>query len=116
MRTANILVVLTLGFFAATNSLAQEAETCAGAAPAKPDTSAEKPESKPVDKAANYSHEAFVIEQMRLAYGFENDGKGNRENSVRIRVETEAGVRDLGQHILGYSAATSAIASATADS
>jgi hypothetical protein len=41
---------------------------------------------------------------MRLAYRFENDGKRNRDNSVRIRVQSEAGVRELGQLIFGYSA------------
>jgi hypothetical protein len=63
------------------------------------------------DKAAklinppNYSQEAFVIEQYRSLYHFEDDGTGRRETIARVRVMSEAGVQQWGQIQIGYNSA-----------
>ena len=60
----------------------------------------QRPQAKP-----DYSQEPFVIEQFITRVRFENDGKGRRELSMRIRVQSEAGVQQLGQLQFGYNAA-----------
>src|SRR5580658_6722192 len=53
----------------------------------------------------DYSQEAFVIEQARSLYHFENDGTGRKESTVRVRVQSEAGVQQWGQIPVGYNSA-----------
>src|SRR3981081_121597 len=66
---------------------------------------AETPAGKPADKKADYSQEAFVIEQLRSSYRFESDGTGRKESIARIRVQSEAGVQQWGQLQVGYNSA-----------
>ncbi len=54
----------------------------------------------------DYSQEAFVIEQYRSVYRFENDGTGRKETIARIRVQSEAGVQQWGQVQVGYNSAS----------
>lgn len=64
--------------------------------------------AKTVEKAAakaDYSQEAFVIEKVRTAYRFENDGTGSREIYAKIKVQSEAGVNRWGQVVVGYNSA-----------
>jgi tetratricopeptide (TPR) repeat protein len=61
--------------------------------------------AKSVEKAADYSKESFVIEQMQSTYHFEVDGTGRREVKARIRVQSEAGVQQWGQLQFGYNSA-----------
>jgi tetratricopeptide (TPR) repeat protein len=67
------------------------------------------PAPKTLEKAAeaapDYSKESFVVEKMRTAYRFESDGTGKRELTARIKVQSEAGVEQWGQIIIGYSSA-----------
>src|SRR5258708_15173302 len=53
-----------------------------------------------------HPEEAAVIEQLRTVLRFENDGTGRRETYMRVKAQSEAGVRQLGQVVLGYNAAT----------
>jgi len=69
------------------------------AAPAKPAA------SKPEEPKHDYSQEAFVIEQYRSVYRFENDGTGRKETVARVRVQSEAGVQQWGQIQFGYNSA-----------
>jgi tetratricopeptide (TPR) repeat protein/transglutaminase-like putative cysteine protease len=61
--------------------------------------------SKPEESKHDYSQEAFVIEQLRSVYRFENDGTGRKETVARIRVQSEAGVQQWGQIQVGYNSA-----------
>lgn len=63
----------------------------------------------PPAQTADYSKEAFVIEQSKSRFVFENDGTGRREGYVRVRIQSEAGVQQWGQLVLGYNAATERI-------
>lgn len=60
--------------------------------------------SKP--SAPDFSKEAFVIEQERNVYRFEDDGTGRHETYLRVKTQSEAGVQFWGQLLLGYNAAT----------
>ena len=60
----------------------------------------------PPAAAQDYSQEAIVVEQSRVAYRFENDGTSHREMVGRIKVQSDAGVLALGQLVFGYNAAT----------
>src|SRR5262245_62240452 len=52
---------------------------------------------RPGQKPADYSQEAFVIEQMTTNYRFEKDGTGQRDMTVRVKVQSEAGLERFGQ-------------------
>jgi tetratricopeptide (TPR) repeat protein len=71
-------------------------------AAAKP---AEAAASKAEDKKHDYSQEAFVVEQYKSLYRFENDGTGRKDTIARIRVRSEAGVQQWGQIQVGYNSA-----------
>src|SRR6202161_222979 len=81
--------------------------------PEKVNKAAKASESKPADIAASkpegtkhdYSQEAFVVEQYRSLYRFENDATGRKETIARIRVQSEAGVQQWGQIQVGYNSA-----------
>ena len=78
---------------------------------------AQKPENAPAAKSAersadkdktdkkDYSQEAFVIEQVRSRLRFESDGTGRKETVARVRVQSEAGVEQWGQVVIGYNSA-----------
>ena len=65
----------------------------------------EKPAQKAADKSPDYSQEGYVIEKFYTKYHFENDGTGTRELYARIRVQSEAGVEQWGEVVLGYNSA-----------
>src|ERR1039457_3536488 len=66
---------------------------------------AETAPSKPEEPKRDYSQEAFVVEQYRSLYHFENDGTGRKETIARVRVQSEAGVQQWGQIQVGYNSA-----------
>jgi tetratricopeptide (TPR) repeat protein len=64
------------------------------------------PPSPPLPaKVPDHSQESYVVEKLRTAYRFENDGTGRREISARIKIQSEAGVEQWGQLITGYNSA-----------
>ena len=68
-------------------------------APQNGTPSAAAPSSLPPD----YAQEPFVIEKYYSTARFENDGTGERDLNVRIRVQSDAGVQALGELVFGYS-------------
>jgi Flp pilus assembly protein TadD len=56
----------------------------------------------PTKPADDYSQQPFVIERYYTAVRFESDGRGERELAVRIKVQSDAGVQQLGELIFGY--------------
>src|SRR5215470_4999833 len=55
--------------------------------------------------APDHSQESYVVEKYRNSYRFENDGTGRHEVYARIRVQSEAGVEQWGQLVVGYNSA-----------
>ena len=53
-----------------------------------------------------YGDEAFVVEQVRNSYRFESDGTGKHELYAKILVQSEAGVQQWGQVVVGYNMAS----------
>ena len=75
-------------------------------APKSSEASPSKPEEAKHEEAKHdYSQEAFVVEQYRSIYRFENDGTGRKETVARVRVQSEAGVQQWGQIQVGYNSA-----------
>ncbi len=66
---------------------------------------AQQLETKATDPTAAFRDEAYVFEQLRTVVRFENDGTERREQTARVRVESDAGVQRLGQLVFGYSSA-----------
>ena len=64
-----------------------------------------RPSKIEVQGPIDYSQEPFVFEQYKVVWRFENDGTGTREQSARIRVQSDAGVQALGQLVFGYNTA-----------
>src|SRR5262244_571601 len=69
--------------------------------PAKPSPPAKQGATKPeaAKQKPDYSQEAVVVEQVRTAYRYERDGTGQRELSLRVKVQSDAGVERFGQLI-----------------
>jgi tetratricopeptide (TPR) repeat protein len=57
----------------------------------------------PNAKAPDYSQEAFVIQDMKTIYRYEKDGTGKREMVLKVKIQSEAGVKGFGQLIFPYS-------------
>src|ERR1700676_941512 len=75
-------------------------------APKSSEASTSKTEDDKYEEAKHdYSQEAFVVEQYRSIYRFENDGTGRKETVARVRVQSEAGVQQWGQIQGGYNSA-----------
>jgi tetratricopeptide (TPR) repeat protein len=53
----------------------------------------------------DFAQEAFVVEQSRTTWRFENDGTGRRETFLRVKVQSEAGVQAWGQLAFPYNSA-----------
>ncbi|MFZ3214308.1 MAG: DUF3857 domain-containing protein [Terriglobales bacterium] len=66
---------------------------------------AQQLETKPADPAAAFRDEAYVVEQLQTVVRFENDGSERREQTARVRVQSDAGVQRLSQLVFGYSSA-----------
>src|SRR5271169_488492 len=60
------------------------------------------PAAAPKSAPADYSQEPFVIEQYVTTARFENDGTSERNLAVRIHVQSDAGVQQLGELVFGY--------------
>jgi Flp pilus assembly protein TadD/transglutaminase-like putative cysteine protease len=75
---------------------AQQAATPEGSNHSDKSSAARKP------GASNYSQEPFVIEQYYTTARFENDGTSQRDLAVRIKVQSDAGVQQLGELVFGY--------------
>ncbi|MBV9341575.1 MAG: DUF3857 domain-containing protein [Acidobacteria bacterium] len=64
------------------------------------------PVAPPSALAADYSQQSYIIEKMRTSYRFENDGTGRREVYALIKIQSEAGVEQWGQLVIGYNSAS----------
>src|SRR5690349_17659780 len=76
---------------------------------ARAQTSKEKPPTpaKPAEapQKPDYSQEAIVVEQVITTYRFERDGTGQRELTMRIKIQSDAGVERFGQLVFPYTSA-----------
>jgi tetratricopeptide (TPR) repeat protein/transglutaminase-like putative cysteine protease len=54
---------------------------------------------------AEYSQEPFVIESYETTARYENDGTGERDLRVRIRLQSDSGVQQLGELVFGFNSA-----------
>jgi tetratricopeptide (TPR) repeat protein len=57
----------------------------------------------------DYSQEAAVVEEMSTRIAFENDGSSTREQTSRVRVQTDAGVKQWGLLIFAFQSATQTV-------
>jgi len=57
--------------------------------------------AKPADVDA-YANEPFVIERIQTTVRFETDGKSQRELTIRVRVQSEAAVKQFGLLVYPY--------------
>ncbi len=75
------------------------------------------PDTKPIEDKSqavtsskpDYSKEASVVEKYQVRLRFENDGTGRREETARVRVQSDAGVQRWGQLRFGYNYANESI-------
>lgn len=100
-RNAQIIATLLIFSFL----FAIPATTRSQVPPKPADTAKQKPAKPAKPEKPDYSQEAVVIEQVSTAYRFESDGTGQRELTLRAKVQSDAGVERFGQLIFGYSSA-----------
>ncbi|HZR32145.1 MAG TPA: DUF3857 domain-containing protein [Terriglobales bacterium] len=62
-------------------------------------------DSKPADAKPDYSKEPFVDEEDSTKIVFENDGTGTRESSVRVRIQSDSGLKRFGVLTFPYQGA-----------
>ena len=72
-------------------------------APAQPPGKLAAPPAAP--KLPDYSQEPFVIEQYLTKSRWEEDGTGKSESTLRVKVQSDAGVGQLGELQMGYNSA-----------
>jgi Flp pilus assembly protein TadD len=73
---------------------------------APPKKSEPAPLPAPMQKLVpDYSREPFVVEIYRTKISFENDGTGVRDLTARIKVQSDAGVQQLGELVFGFNSA-----------
>jgi Flp pilus assembly protein TadD len=73
---------------------------------APPKKSEPAPLPAPMQKLApDYSSEPFVVEKYATRARFENDGTGVRDLAARIKVQSDAGVQQLGELVFGFNSA-----------
>ena len=102
-RNAQIVaLLLTLSFVTGTKAQTKEKPA---APPQKSESKADVSKQTDASKPKDYSQEAVVIEQLATAYRFERDGTGQREQTLRAKVQSDAGVERFGQLVFGYSSA-----------
>jgi tetratricopeptide (TPR) repeat protein/transglutaminase-like putative cysteine protease len=63
----------------------------------------------PVKQPPDYSKEAYVLEQISVKETFENDGTSTAESSIRVHIQSQAGIEEFGLLQLSYASATSAL-------
>jgi Flp pilus assembly protein TadD len=102
-RVLTLFLLLSLGL----SALAQGPQTVPATDQNQPPASSSGVvEPKPVPaKDDDHSQEAFVVEKIQRQYRFENDGTGSSTVTARVRVQTQAGVQQLGQLVWGYNSA-----------
>ena len=59
----------------------------------------------PLASKPDYAQEAYVIEQSRTAWRFEDGGTGRRDWYLRVKVHSESGVESWGQLVFPYNSA-----------
>jgi Flp pilus assembly protein TadD/transglutaminase-like putative cysteine protease len=91
---AGLLVITSWAF-----TVSAQQRTAPASTPSAASASAENPAS------ADYSQEPFVIESYVTTARYENDGTGERHLNVRIRVQSDAGVQQLGELVFGFNSA-----------
>ncbi len=92
----SIQYALVFGLLAVTANAQTSQASPAAPKPAVPSTAASKDSS--------FSGEAYIIEDLKSLYRFEADGTGQREIIGRVHIQSEAGIQQWGQLVVGYSA------------
>ena len=95
-RLSFLLLLATSGALASPQSVPSSSAT----RPALQNGTASAGASK---SASDYAQEPFLIEKYYSTARFENDGTGERDLNVRIRIQSEAGLQALGELVFGYS-------------
>ena len=106
LRNAQIIAVLLASSLllgtpfqaahAQTNTKPQEPAKSTETAKPTPETAKQKPD---------YSQEAVVIERLTTGYRYERDGTGQRELTMRVKVQSDLGVERFGQLVFPYTSA-----------
>ena len=76
--------------------------------PDSPKTDSRKPDSPQpgAPKKTTHEQEAAIFERILNRARFENDGTGVEEAEAAILIQSQAGVKEFGQLVFGYSSAT----------
>src|SRR5947209_17857869 len=110
----SVLLTLFLAFFFAAAQqvpVKPDSDKTIHESPTQHEEKAKTPLAPPAaaEKAADYSQQAFVIEKYLTKIRFENNGTSEREQIMRIRVQTQAGVQEFGQLHFAYNGANDKI-------
>jgi tetratricopeptide (TPR) repeat protein len=65
--------------------------------------------STPASQKHDYSQESFVVEQSSSEIVVENDGTNERKSSIRVRMQSDAGVQQYAVLTFGYQSSTESL-------
>src|SRR5215510_4776634 len=99
-----VALLLVCSFFQLDHFSSAQSRRDAQAPPRTQELSGEKSQNTE-QKQPDYSQEAFVLEQIKTSYRFEKDGTGQREQTFRVKIQSDAGVESFGQLVFPYSSA-----------
>ncbi len=99
-RNAQIIAaLLTLSFLLGTPCASANAQEVPPPPPGL------NPTVKTDNQKPDYSQEAVVIEQLTTGYRYERDGTGQRDLTMRVKIQSDAGVERFGQLVFPYTSA-----------
>jgi tetratricopeptide (TPR) repeat protein/transglutaminase-like putative cysteine protease len=99
MSRFGVILLCLLGL--AGTGLGQTRPSSAGSPPAHPSRAISAQNQRPQE----YSKEPFVIEHYATTARYENDGTGEQNLSVRVRVQSDAGAQQLRELVFRYDSA-----------
>src|SRR5271168_4224026 len=60
--------------------------------------------SIPAPESNSFAKEPYVFEELKSAFRFDADGKGRRELTARVRIQSESATHDFGLLTFSYAA------------
>ena len=101
----NRLWVILLLSFALPNAAHSQQPSASAQGSRNPQAARATTQKNSASVNSDHSQEPFIIEQYFTSATFENDGTGTRDLAVRIHVQSEAGVQQMGEIVFGFNSA-----------
>jgi len=105
-RLLRYALLFSFLLFTSYSAVAQDQKPAATPTPAQDQAKPNLPPGVKIEKSndAEYAKQAYVYELLQEKWRFEADGTGQEELTIRVRIQSDAGVKGWGQLVFGYNA------------